>query len=65
MNSFDIHFYKTENLTPAELAAKRQGAAGVWLPGGRVRAVSGRAACAQYRRTRGLGSKYRLRAACR
>jgi len=56
MNTYDMQFYKTENLTPDELNAKRAGSSGLWLCGGRIEAASGRSACAAYRKSRQLGS---------
>lgn len=38
--TYEINFYKTENLTPDELNAKRSNAAGVWLHAGTVEAGS-------------------------
>ena len=56
MNTYDIHFFKTQNLSPDEQNAMRRGAKGLWLVGGRVSAKSPRAACAIYRKSGQLGS---------
>ena len=56
MNTYDIHFFKTSNLSPDEKNAMRRGAAGIWLCGGRIEAKSARAACAAYRKSGQLGS---------
>lgn len=62
--TYDIHFFKTENLTPGERNCKRKGATGIWLQGGRIEAKSARAACAAYRKSGQLGSgAAKLRAA--
>ena len=63
MKTYDIHYLKTENLTPDEQNAMRRNARGVWLTGGRVQAGTPRAACAAYRKTREAGhNAIRLRA---
>ena len=56
MTTYDIHFFKTANLSPAEKNAMRRNASGIWLCGGRVEAKSSRAACAAYRKSGQLGS---------
>jgi hypothetical protein len=57
MNAYDIHFFKTEHLSPDEKSALRKGASGLWLCGGRISASSARAACAAYRKSGELGSR--------
>ena len=56
MKTFDIHFFKTSNLSPDEKNAMRRNASGIWLVGGRIEAKSARAACAAYRKSGELGS---------
>ena len=56
MKTYDIHFYKTENLSSDEKNAIRRDARGIWLLGGRIEAQSRHAACAAYRKSRQLGS---------
>lgn len=56
MKSYDIHYFKTSNLSPDEKNAMRRGASGLWISGGRVSAKSARSACAQYRKSGQLGS---------
>ena len=53
--TYDIHFFKTTNLSPDEKNAMRRNASGLWLVGGRIEAKSARAACAAYRKSRELG----------
>jgi len=55
MNTYDIHFFKTSNLSPDEKNAMRRNASGLWLFGGRIEAKSARAACAAYRKSGELG----------
>jgi hypothetical protein len=55
MNTYDIHFFKTANLSPDEKNAMRRNAKGIWLVGGRITAESPRAACAAYRKSGQLG----------
>jgi hypothetical protein len=56
MNTYDIHFFKTSNLSPDEKNVMRRNAFGIWLVGGRIKAKSARAACAAYRKSGELGS---------
>ena len=58
---FDIHFYKTRNLSPDERNALRSNQSGVWLLGPRIEAVSAHAACAAARK-QGYTDKLRARA---
>jgi hypothetical protein len=57
MNTYDIHFFKTNDLSPDEKNAMRRDARGIWLVGGRIEAKSARAACAAYRKSGQLGCR--------
>jgi len=56
MNTYDIHFFKIDDLSPDEKNAMRRNASGIWLIGGRIEAKSARAACAAYRKSGDFGS---------
>lgn len=57
MKTYQVHYYKTRNLSPGELDCVRRGALGLWLFGDLIQAKSGRAACSQYRKSGQVGSK--------
>jgi hypothetical protein len=58
---YDVHYYKTTNLTPDERAAMRSNQAGVWLMGVRVEAGSPHQAVDKGRQAGMLRGKLRAR----
>lgn len=58
MKNYEVHYYKTENITPDERSTMRKNARGVWLWGSWVKAENGRQACAMFRREK---SGFKLR----
>jgi hypothetical protein len=65
MKTYDIHYYKTQNLRPDERNAMRKNQTGIWLMGPRVEAENPHAACARARKEQGwpMGQKLRARRA--
>lgn len=63
MNTYQIDFYKTHELNPAERKAMRRNATGLWLMADFVDAESKHAACAAYRKNpQSVWGNFKLRA---